>query len=89
MFIACPVCGHRELSEFVIRGAALGRRPEASAEQALTEFHDYYYLRTNRAGPVREHWYHASGCLNWIAVERDTRTHEILGVTLASEGTDR
>lgn len=89
MFIPCPVCGERELSEFVIRGAALDARPTTAGEQVVSEFSDYLYLRTNRAGPVREHWYHASGCLNWIAVERDTRTHAISDATLASQsGTD-
>ena len=86
MFIPCPICGEREISEFVIRGEALAARPTTTD---ATAFHDYYYLRTNRAGPTHEHWYHVSGCLNWIEVQRDTRTHAILAASLASAGTRR
>jgi methylglutamate dehydrogenase subunit B len=87
MFIPCPICGEREISEFVVRGEALGARPTASGTAPVSTFHDYYYLRSNRAGPIHEHWYHVSGCLNWIDVQRDTRTHQILAAALASEGT--
>ena len=44
--------------------------------------YDYVYTRCNTAGPMREHWYHASGCRNWLEVVRDTRTHEIFDVQL-------
>ena len=37
------------------------------------------------AGPLREHWYHAQGCRNWIEVRRDTRTHVISGAILARD----
>jgi methylglutamate dehydrogenase subunit B len=46
-------------------------------------FYDYVYLRDNPIGPVREHWYHAQGCRNWLLVTRDTATHEISQVVLA------
>lgn len=85
MFLSCPVCGEREISEFACRGEALSARPDPQGGDALERFHDYYYLRENSAGLLREHWYHAAGCLNWLEVRRDTRTHEILGVGLASE----
>ena len=45
---------------------------------------DYVYLRDNIAGPHQEYWYHASGCRRWLVVDRDTRTHAVLAVTLAS-----
>jgi sarcosine oxidase subunit delta len=32
---------------------------------------------------MREHWYHAQGCRNWIEVQRNTQTHEILGSVFA------
>jgi len=44
---------------------------------------DYVYLRDNLAGLMREHWYHAQGCRNWLVVTRDTRTHEIFDAALA------
>jgi len=43
----------------------------------------YVYLRENPAGMIREHWYHAHGCRNWIVVTRNTMTHEIAASALA------
>lgn len=80
MRIPCPYCGPRDAQEFVYRGDADPVRPEGE-----DGFYDYVYERTNRAGPVREHWYHAQGCRNWITVARDTVSHEILGAALARE----
>jgi heterotetrameric sarcosine oxidase delta subunit len=80
MFLPCPFCGEREISEFDCRGEALPQRPDPTEPDALSRFHDYYYLRSNPAGLVREHWYHTAGCLNWLEVRRDTRTHVILDV---------
>ncbi|KQX22602.1 MULTISPECIES: sarcosine oxidase subunit delta [unclassified Sphingomonas] len=79
MRISCPYCGERDAQEFVYRGDAAPRRPDGEAG-----FHDYVYLRDNRAGIMAEHWYHAQGCRTWIVVTRDTRTHEMLGSALAS-----
>jgi sarcosine oxidase subunit delta len=77
MRIPCPFCGPRDSQEFVYRGDASRTRPDpAGGEEA---FFDYVYLRDNVAGEMREHWYHASGCRNWIEVSRDTRTHAIFG----------
>jgi len=72
MRIPCPFCGDRDAREFVYRGDASPVRPTEPAD-----FHDYVYLRDNPAGPLRENWYHAQGCRNWLVVTRDTRTHEI------------
>jgi sarcosine oxidase subunit delta len=52
-------------------------RPEGAAG-----FFDYVYLRDNRDGRLREHWYHAQGCRNWIVVTRDVSSHEIFQVQL-------
>ena len=67
MRIPCPYCGERDVHEFVYRGDAAPVRP-ASDEG----FYDYVYLRDNVAGAMREHWYHAQGCRNWIEVTRNT-----------------
>jgi len=80
MRIPCPFCGERDSAEFAYRGDAAPRRPES--EEGVF---DYVYLRDNTAGAMREHWYHAQGCRNWIEVTRDTRTHAISGAVLASE----
>lgn len=77
MRIPCPYCGDRDAQEFVYRGDAAPQRPQDEAA-----FFDYVYIRDNLAGPMREHWYHALGCRNWMVVMRDTRTHEIHGAEL-------
>jgi sarcosine oxidase subunit delta len=84
MRISCPYCGDRDAQEFVYRGDATPERPRDGANEH--EVFEYLYLRNNVAGPMHENWYHAQGCRNWILVQRDTRTHEIHGVSLAKDG---
>jgi heterotetrameric sarcosine oxidase delta subunit len=81
MRLTCPYCGERDAAEFVYRGDAAPTRP-----QSEDGVFDYVYLRENPAGPLREHWYHAQGCRNWIVVTRDTLTHAIFGAVLARGG---
>ena len=83
MIILCPHCGSRDTSEFFFRGEARPQRPQY--EDGTDAFVDHVYERVNNAGAQVEHWYHAAGCRNWLLVERDTRTHAFLSVTLASE----
>ncbi len=59
--------------------------PVRPLQDDAAAFHRYVYLRPNPDGPLREYWYHASGCRNWLIVARDTRTHEISGAILAQE----
>jgi len=61
------------------------QRPDPMAEDALEKFTDYAYLRDNPAGEHRELWYHEQGDRSWLVVTRNTLTHEILDVQLASE----
>ena len=72
MRIPCPHCGTRESQEFVYRGDAAPVRPADDGAMF-----DYVYLRDNVAGVMREHWYHAQGCRQWIVVTRDTRSDAI------------
>jgi methylglutamate dehydrogenase subunit B len=81
MRIPCPFCGDRDAQEFVYRGDASERRPVG--DDGLFE---HLYLRDNPAGPLRELWYHAQGCRNWLVVARDTRTHAMFGAELAKAG---
>ena len=85
MRIECPFCGERDVSEFTYLGDAAFRRPEPGTADAAARFYEAVYLRDNPAGPHEELWYHASGCLSWLRVTRDTRTHAILAVQLARE----
>ncbi len=84
MRITCPFCGERDAEEFAVVGSDVGPRPDAAAPDALARFSDYVHLRDNPAGPNSELWYHGSGCRRWLKVLRDTRTHQILTVELAS-----
>lgn len=83
MRIPCPYCGPRDSSEFSYRSDAAPVRP--ASEATIAAFHEYVYLRDNPAGSIREHWYHASGCRNWLVVERNTVTHQIAGAVIAQE----
>jgi sarcosine oxidase subunit delta len=78
MRIDCPFCGERDTQEFVFRGDAVPTRPPDGDDTFA-----YVYLRNNPAGPMTELCYHAFGCRNWLAVTRDTQTHQVASVTLA------
>lgn len=83
MRIPCPYCGEREVSEFAYLGDADCIRPDAAAPDASLRYYEAVYLRENPAGPHDELWFHFRACRLWLRVTRDTRTHEILGVTVA------
>ncbi len=85
MRIECPFCGERDVSEFTYLGDADFHRPSTDTAEGLADrFYEAVYLRDNPAGPHREWWYHAGGCLSWLRVTRNTRTHEILAVEPAA-----
>ncbi|MGC6454869.1 MAG: sarcosine oxidase subunit delta [Candidatus Puniceispirillaceae bacterium] len=85
MIIDHPLLGPRDAQEFVILGdASLIDRPDWQAADAAEAFFDYQYLRDNPAGTHRELWYHEMGDRSWLIVTRDTVSHAILNVELAS-----
>ena len=85
MRLTCPFCGERDSREFVYRGDAAPRRPEGTATDALDAFHDYVFLRDNKAGVMAELWQHVAGCRSWLVVTRDTLSHEVTAVTHVNE----
>jgi methylglutamate dehydrogenase subunit B len=85
MRIPCPYCGTRDVREFSYLGDATVRRPDPDSAAALERFTDYVYFRDNPAGPHREFWYHGSGCQSWLVVTRDTRSHDLMAVEMASK----
>ena len=86
MIIDHPLLGHRDLSEFVYLGdAQLLERPDWQSKDADEQFYQYQYLRTNPAGSHRELWFHQYGDQSWLVVTRDTLTHEIKKVELATD----
>ena len=86
MIINHPLLGPRDSSEFVYLGDAnLINRPNWQEDGALEQFVDYGYLRDNIAGVHRELWFHEYGDRSWLVVTRDTVSHEITEVRLASD----
>ena len=86
MIIKHPILGPRDSAEFTYIGdAALIDRPDWQTEDALTQFVDYGYLRDNPAGNHRELWFHEQGDRSFLVVTRNTLTHEISAVELASD----
>ncbi len=84
MRLHCPLCGDRDIREYMPKGSArLLDRPAADAEPAV--WNDYLHLRENPAGRSRELWCHSAGCGAWLVVERDTVSHAVLGARLAEE----
>ena len=45
----------------------------------------YLYLRKNIAGIHNELWFHQQGDRSWLVISRNTLTHEILKVYLATD----
>jgi len=86
MIINHPLLGPRDSSEFVYLGDAnLINRPNWQKDSALEQFVDYGYLRDNIAGVHRELWFHEYGDRSWLVVTRDTVSHVITEVRLASD----
>ena len=86
MIINHPHLGPRDASEFTILGdASLINRPDWQAGDASDAFYNYQYLRDNPAGLHRELWFHEQGDRSWLVVTRDTVTHAVVAVALASD----
>tara|TARA_R110002094_G_scaffold145474_1_gene134803 strand:+ start:105 stop:389 length:285 start_codon:yes stop_codon:yes gene_type:complete len=85
MIINHPLLGPRDASEFVYLGdAALINRPDPDSATD-SAWHDYAYLRDNIAGEMRELWFHEGGDRSWLVVTRNTLTHAISSVELATD----
>ena len=86
MIINHPHLGPRDATEFTILGdASLINRPDWQARDADDAFYTYQYLRDNPAGLHRELWFHEQGDRSWLVVTRDTVTHAVIAVALASD----
>jgi len=86
MIIDHPILGPRDASEFTYLGdASLLNRPDWQAVDAAEQFYEYQYLRENPAGEHRELWYHEQGDRSWLVVTRNTLTHAISKVEMASD----
>ena len=85
MIIEHPLLGPRDSSEFVYLGdASLINRPKWDEEESEDRFFEYLYLRKNIAGIHNELWFHQQGDRSWLVISRNTLTHEIIKVDLAT-----
>ena len=82
MLICCPYCGLRDHAEFAYGGDASIEWPALDAP--ADAWVKAVYERDNPRGPQWETWQHVHGCRLWLRVHRDTVTHEILDVQIAS-----
>jgi sarcosine oxidase subunit delta len=86
MIINHPLLGPRDAAEFTYLGdGQIMMRPDGMAPKAAEAFYEYAYLRNNSAGMHQELWFHEQGDRSWLLVTRDTTTHEISKVELASD----
>ena len=85
MRINCPFCGERPSEEFTMLGDANPVRPDNIDPGTMERWFDYVYLRDNPRGKFSEYWHHGGGCRSWLIVERDTQTHDVHTVSLASQ----
>ncbi len=84
MRIDCPLCGPRDRREFYYQGEAVAlARPDPEAGDAAWE--NYVHLRENPTGERRDLWHHEGGCGAWLVVTRNTTTHEVFKVELATD----
>ena len=81
--IPCPFCGRCSETEFAYRGDATRPVPPLDAPQEV--WAEHVFQRDNPRGRHLEYWHHLHGCRQWLVVERDTASHEIVSATLARE----
>lgn len=85
MLIRCPHCGARDVTEFAYGGAAGLARPADCGGVSDAQWSAYVYMRDNPRGVHDELWQHSSGCRRWLAVRRNTLTHEVIAVAEPGE----
>ena len=78
MLIPCPFCGPRAHVEFTYERPLEAIVPVDADTAAATRI---LYRRDNPRGLSPELWRHTHGCRAWLAVERNTASHDIVGVT--------
>jgi len=71
----CPLNGPRDIAEFACAGEVAELRDPAACTDAA--WADHVIFSDNRAGVVREWWFHIPSSY-WFIAERDTVRDEIL-----------
>ncbi len=84
MRLDCPICGSRDRREFYYHGdAVMLARP--AVDDGAEAWDSYLHLRDNPAGETRDLWQHEAGCGAWLVVTRDTVSHAVSDVVLATD----
>ena len=86
--IECPFCGLRDHSEFTYGEDASIKYPDLENTDRQA-WYEAVFLRDNPRGVHLERWHHVQGCRQWLIVERDTASHEILSVKMARDDVTR
>lgn len=77
LLITCPFCGPRNEAEFTYGGPVKPTRPDPDTVDDA-EWTQWLAQAPNPVGPVLERWCHTRGCGIWLALWRDTRSHDIV-----------
>ena len=80
--LTCPLNGPRNISEFIYGGEVIAEPSTGACSDA--EWTDYLFMDDNRAGVVREWWFHVPTAY-WFIAERDRGRDEVLR-TYAPDG---
>ena len=80
--MTCPLNGPRNISEFAYGGEVVAEPDPDTCSDA--EWAEHVFLEDNRAGVVREWWYHMATAY-WFIAERDTVKDEIVRTYPAGE----
>ena len=83
--IPCPLNGLRNSDEFACGGEVVAMPPPDASDAAWI---DYIFMRDNKAGLVREWWFHIPTSY-WFILERDTVTDTIVRSYPADKVFDR
>jgi len=77
LWITCPTCGERPVSEFRF-GGELPHVPDSITDEAERNV-DWVWMNDNVDGITIERWFHAAGCRRWLTLRRDTRIDRVVG----------
>jgi heterotetrameric sarcosine oxidase delta subunit len=76
LWLTCPTCGERPVTEFRF-GGEIPNVPEALTDDTERNL-DYVWMFDNVSGVTTERWFHAAGCRRWVTIRRDTRTDRVV-----------
>lgn len=80
IYLTCPYCGPRDVTEFRYGSDAHIARPKQPGALGDRDWADYLFMKDNPKGLMRERWMHAHGCRRWFNAVRNTVTDEVVAV---------